>query len=298
MLALIPFPNIDPTLFAFDVFGFELAIRWYALAYIAGFLLALFWVNRAIKRPSLWRNGNPPMSLQQSEDLLTWMIIGVILGGRLGYVLFYNFTQFSADPSAILRVWEGGMSFHGGFLGVIIAALIYCRRHNLSPWSVGDLLAISVPIGLGFGRVANFINGELWGRPTTMDWGVVFPYAPDCPIWWLEPVCARHPSQIYEALLEGVVLFALLGWLAYKRGALKLPGQLIGVFFVGYGLARTIVEGFRQGDVQFTGPNNPWGQVIRFGSEIDSLGLTMGQILSIPMIGVGVVILLLAKARA
>jgi len=298
MLALIPFPDIGPTLISFDVFGFELAIRWYALAYIAGFLLALFWVNRALKRPALWRSGEPPMTLQQSEDLLTWMIIGVILGGRLGYVLFYNFSQFMAEPMAILRVWEGGMSFHGGFLGVIVAGLLYCRRHNLSPWSVGDLLAMSVPVGLGLGRVANFINGELWGRPTTMDWGVVFPYAPNCPIWWLEPVCGRHPSQLYEAFLEGVVLFILLGWLAYKRGALKVPGRLIGVFFIGYGLARTIVEGFRQGDAQFTSAANPWGHIIRFGSEMDSMGLTMGQILSIPMILVGMVILVMTKARA
>ena len=298
MLALIPFPDIDPVLFSFDVAGFTFAIRWYALAYIAGFLLALMWINRALKRPVLWSGGNAPMTRQHSEDLLTWMILGVILGGRLGYVLFYNFNQFASDPMAILRVWEGGMSFHGGFLGVIAAGMVYCHRHSLSPWSVGDLLAMGVPIGLGLGRIANFINGELWGRPTTVDWGVVFPYAPDCPIWWLEPVCARHPSQLYEALLEGVVLFVFINWLAYRRGALKVPGQLIGVFFMGYGLARTIVEGFRQSDAQFISATNPWGHIIRFGTELDSAGLTMGQILSLPMIVVGIAILLVARARA
>ena len=298
MRAVIPFPDIDPILFSFNLFGLELAIRWYALAYIAGFLLALLWVNRALKRPALWPNDKPPMTLQQSEDLLTWMILGVILGGRFGYVLFYNFEKFMGDPMAILRVWEGGMSFHGGFLGVILAGLLYCYKHKLPAWSIGDALAMSVPIGLGLGRIANFINGELWGRPTTVDWGVVFPTAPNCPIWWLEPVCARHPSQIYEALLEGVVLFAVLAWLAYRRGALKTPGLLTGVFFIGYGLARSFVELFRQGDSQFITAGNPWGYVIRFGTEMDSFGLTMGQVLSLPMILAGIVIVIMAKRRA
>ena len=298
MLAVIPFPNIDPELISFDVFGFHLAVRWYALAYIAGFLLAWVWINRAIRRPELWKNNTPAMTLKQTEDLLTWMIIGVILGGRFGYVLFYNFNQFMADPAAIIRVWEGGMSFHGGFLGVTIAAVLFCKRYGVSLLGMGDALALGAPIGLGLGRLANFINGELWGRPTDMPWGVVFPSAPDCPIWWVEPVCARHPSQIYEALLEGVVLFAVIAWLAYRRGGLKTPGKLAAVFFIGYGAARTFVEGFRQGDAQFTDPTNPWGHVIRFGSELDSFGLTMGQILSLPMIAVGLALLFYSRSRA
>ncbi|MCP5073943.1 MAG: prolipoprotein diacylglyceryl transferase [Rhodobacteraceae bacterium] len=298
MLALIPFPDIDPNLFSFEVFGRTLAVRWYALAYIAGFLLAWVWANRALRRPHLWANDTPPMSLKQAEDLLTWMIVGVILGGRIGYVLFYNTNIIFSDPAAILRIWEGGMSFHGGFLGVIAAGFVFCWRQGLSPWGVGDTLALGIPLGLGLGRIANFINAELWGRPTTQPWGVVFPTAPDCPIWWLEPVCARHPSQLYEAILEGLVLFVVIGWLAYRRGALKVPGQLIAVFWIGYGLARIIVEGFRQGDSQFTDAGNPWGHIIRFGSEIDSLGLSMGQILSIPMVLIGVVIWVIARKRA
>ncbi len=298
MIALIPFPDIDPVLISFDVFGMTLAVRWYALAYIAGFLLAWVWLSRALRREHLWPENTPPMSLKQAEDLLTWMIIGVILGGRVGYVLFYNSSIILSDPAAIIRIWEGGMSFHGGFLGVIAAGLIYCRRHRLSAWGVGDAIVLGVPIGLGLGRIANFINAELWGRPTAQPWGVVFPNTPDCPIWWLEPVCARHPSQLYEAVLEGLVLFALIGWLAYRRNALKIPGQLIAVFFIGYGVARTVVEGFRQGDSQFTNAGNPWGHIIRFGQEVDSLGLSMGQILSIPMVLVGLVILLIARRRA
>ncbi|MCP5085336.1 MAG: prolipoprotein diacylglyceryl transferase [Rhodobacteraceae bacterium] len=298
MLAVIPFPDIDPVLISFDVFGRTLAVRWYALAYIAGFLLAWFWINRALRRAHLWRDDTAPMSLKQCEDLLTWMIVGVILGGRLGYVLFYNTALIAEDPAGILRVWEGGMSFHGGFLGVIIAGLIFCWRQGLSPWGVGDALAMGVPIGLGLGRVANFVNAELWGRPTAQPWGVVFPNAPECPGWWQESICARHPSQLYEAGLEGLALFVVIGWLAYRRGALKVPGQLIAVFFIGYGLARIVVEGFRQGDSQFTDPSNPWGHIIRFGSEIDSLGLSMGQILSIPMVLVGLVIWVIARNRA
>jgi len=298
MQAVIQFPNIDPELISFQVFGFNLAIRWYALAYISGFLLAWMWFNRAIRRPQMWRNDTPPIALKQTEDLLTWMIIGVILGGRIGYVLFYNFARFLDDPAWILRVWEGGMSFHGGFLGVIVAGLLYCYRYKLSPLGVGGGLAMGAPIGLALGRIANFINAELWGRPTNMPWGVVFPNANLCPDSWLDSVCARHPSQIYEALLEGVVLFGLLAWLAYRRGALKVPGRLISVFFIGYGIARTIVEGFRQGDPQFTSALNPWGHIIRFGSGIDSYGLTMGQLLSLPMIVIGLALYFYTTARA
>ena len=294
---LIPFPQIDPILFSFDVFGFTLAIRWYALAYIAAFLLAAWWINRLIKNTGLWKNSTPPMTKLQVEDMLTWMIIGTILGGRFGYVVFYNLEFFLQNPGNIMRVWEGGLSFHGGFLGVITAGLIFCWKNKLDPWSVGDTLAASVTIGLFLGRLANFINAELWGRPTDVPWAMEFPGA-DCPIWWLSDTCGRHPSQLYEAALEGVVLFTIITFLIFKRGWLKIPGQIIGVFFIGYGTARTIVEGFRQGDAQFTEPTNPWGHVIRFGQDIDSIGLSMGQILSIPMIVVGMAILLFVRWRA
>ncbi len=293
---IIPFPDIDPILFSFDVFGFTLAIRWYALAYIAAFLLASWWINRLIKIPSLWKDGKAPLTRLQVEDMLTWMIIGTILGGRFGYVVFYNLGFFLENPAQIIRIWEGGLSFHGGFLGVITAGLLFCWKNKLNPWSVGDMLAASVTIGLFLGRLANFINAELWGRPTDVPWAMEFPGA-DCPIWWIGNTCTRHPSQLYEAALEGVVLFAIITFLIFKRGWLKIPGQIIGVFFIGYGTARTIVEGFRQGDAQFTGPTNPWGHVIRFGQEFDSIGLSMGQILSIPMIVVGLAILLFVRRR-
>ncbi len=294
---LIPLPQIDPILFSFEVFGFTLAIRWYALAYIAAFLLAAWWINRLIKNTTLWKNSTPPMTKLQVEDMLTWMIIGTILGGRFGYAVFYNLDFFLQNPSNIMRVWEGGLSFHGGFLGVILAGLIFCWKNKLNPWSVGDTLAASVTIGLFLGRLANFINAELWGRPTDVPWAMEFPGA-DCPIWWLSDTCGRHPSQLYEAALEGIVLFAIITFLIFKRGWLRIPGQIIGVFFIGYGTARTIVEGFRQGDAQFTGPANPWGHVIRFGQDMDSIGLSMGQILSIPMIVVGIAILMFVRWRA
>jgi len=297
--ALIPFPNIDPVLIAFDIFGFELAIRWYALAYIAAFLIGMWWINKLVARVDLWKDNTPPMTRDQVDSLLTWIIIGTIIGGRLGYVFFYQPAEFLADPSRILRTWEGGMSFHGGFLGVIVAGWLFCWKNKLNPWSVGDTMAFAVPIGLFFGRMANFINAELWGRPTQVPWAVSFPTqaAQDCPIWWLETVCSRHPSQLYEAGLEGILLFAILAFLVFRKGLFKTAGAAIGVFFLGYGVARTIVEGFRQGDAQFTDLTNPWGHVIRFGQDVDSLGLSMGQILSIPMIIAGLAILIYTRTR-
>ncbi len=297
---LIPYPNIDPILYSVNLLGFTIAIRWYALGYIAAFLLGSWWFNRLIRKPAIWKDGTAPITSPQIDDLLTWMIIGTILGGRLGYVLFYNFDYFIANPSHIIRAWEGGMSFHGGFLGVVTAALLFCRRHKLNPWAVGDAIAFSTTFGLFLVRIANFINGELWGRPTTVPWAMEFPghAAQTCPVWWLESVCSRHPSQLYEAVLEGVVLFLVIGYFVFKRYWLKTPGQIIGVFFIGYGTVRTFVEGFRQGDMQFTGPSNPWGHVIRFGQGFDSWGLTMGQVLSIPMIVVGLAILLYTRKRA
>lgn len=297
---LIPFPDIDPILFSFDVFGRTLAIRWYALSYIAAFLLATWWINRLIRDEGLWKNNTPPISKPQIDDLLTWMIVGTILGGRLGYVLFYQFSFFMENPTHIIRVWEGGLSFHGGFLGVITAGLLFCWRYKLNPWSVGDAMAFSATFGLFLVRIANFINAELWGRPTDVPWAMEFPgqAAQSCPIWWLGDVCARHPSQLYEAVLEGFVLFLIIAFFVFRRRWMKIPGQIIGVFFIGYGTARTIVEGFRQGDAQFTGPTNPWGHIIRFGQELDSIGLSMGQILSIPMIIIGVAIILYVRKRA
>lgn len=297
MQALLPFPDIDPVLFSFDIFGLTLAIRWYALAYIAGFLLAWVWANRALRRETLWPDNTAPITLKHTEDFLTWAIIGVIIGGRLGWVFFYSKGAYLEDPSMIYKVWEGGMSFHGGILGVIAATFLFSWKYKINPLSLGDVLALGVPIGLGLGRLANFINAELWGKPTDMPWGVVFPNTPDCPLTWLSPVCARHPSQLYEAVLEGIILFAVIGILAYKRGLLKVPGQATALFFAGYGLARFIVEFFRQGDAQFTDATNPWGHILRLGQTPDSIGFTMGQLLSLPMLGFGLILLIYVRKR-
>jgi phosphatidylglycerol:prolipoprotein diacylglycerol transferase len=293
MIATLPFPDIDPVLISFEIFGVTLAIRWYALAYIAGFVLAWRWIVRLTRRKDLWPRDAAPMDAKQVEDMLGWVVIGVILGGRLGYVLFYNSGMFLHDPVGILRVWQGGMSFHGGFIGVILSVLLFCKIYKLPAWSVGDAVAFAAPFGLFLGRLANFINAELWGRPTDVPWAVVFPgeAAQTCPIWWLGEVCSRHPSQIYEALLEGVVLFIVMAVLAFGYKILKRPGMMIGVFFLGYGTARVIVENFRQGDMQYVSIANPMGHIIRFGAELDSAGLTMGQVLSIPMVLIGLTLI-------
>lgn len=294
MQAAIPFPDISPEIFTISLFGMEFALRWYALAYIAGIIIAWRITLHALARPGLWQDNPPPMDRRQVEDLLTWIIIGIVLGGRLGFVLFYQPAYYLQNPVEILMVWQGGMAFHGGFLGVVIAGWLYTRAQGIPPLAAGDSIALGVPVGLMLGRIANFINGELWGRPTDLPWGVIFPHplAQDCPD--VLGACARHPSQLYEAALEGVVLLGLILWLAYRRGALKVPGQITGVFIAGYGMARVIVEYFRQADPQFITPDNPMGIVIGAGQ----VGLTMGQLLSLPMVVVGVALILFARGRA
>lgn len=291
MRALLPFPDVSPEIFSISVFGFELALRWYALAYILGILIGWQLVVRAVKTPRLWRNETPVMTPQQIEDLLTWVILGVILGGRLGYVAFYQPGYYLDHPAEILAVWQGGMSFHGGLLGVIVAGLFYTWRHSIPRLSAADIMALGVPAGLLLGRIANFINAELWGRPTSLPWGVAFPtqaaqYCPD-----VIGVCARHPSQLYEAGLEGVILGGVLIWLVWRASALKTPGLVAGVFFAGYGMARFAVEFMRQPDAQFITEGNPLG----LAWHVAGWGLTMGQILSLPMILLGV--WLVFKAR-
>ncbi len=283
MQAVINFPDLSPELFSISLFGMEFALRWYALAYIAGILIAWRMALTALRRPKLWPADTPPMTAQQLEDLLTWIIVGVILGGRLGFVLFYQPAYYLQNPMDILKVWQGGMSFHGGLIGVIAAALIFARRYKIAALSLADLVAHTVPPGLLLGRLANFVNAELWGRPSELPWAVIFPgtAAQDCPD--ISGLCPRHPSQLYEAALEGLVLGVLLLWLVYRRGAFRAPGMVMGVFFAGYGLSRFIVEFFRQPDAQFVSPGNPLG----LAWHIDGLGLTMGQILSLPMIAIG-----------
>ncbi len=295
MQAVLNFPDLSPELFSISLFGMEFALRWYALAYIVGILIAWRLAVMALRRPALWRNETPPMKPEQLDDLLTWIIIGVILGGRLGFVLFYQPAYYLSHPADILKVWQGGMAFHGGLLGVIIASYLYGRRHNIPTLSLGDLVAYTVPPGLLLGRLANFINAELWGRPSELPWAVIFPgfAAQDCP-GVVPGMCARHPSQLYEAALEGVLLGAVLLWLAYRRGAFRKPGLIMGVFLAGYGASRFVVEFVRQPDAQFISPGNPLGLAWHIGGY----GLTMGQILSLPMIALGLWFALRARRTA
>ncbi|PHQ98188.1 MAG: prolipoprotein diacylglyceryl transferase [Marinosulfonomonas sp.] len=292
--AIIPFPNINPEIFAIDIGGFNLALRWYALAYIAGIIIGWRLILRAINTPRLWLADTVPVSKQQLEDLMTWIIIGIIVGGRLGFVTFYQPAYYLANPVEILMVWQGGMAFHGGFLGVVVAVWLFSRRHSLNTASMADTLAFAAPAGLLLGRIANFIKPELWGRPSDVPWAVIFPgdRAQDCP--GIEGLCARHPSQLYEAGLEGLVLGLLLLFLVWRRDWLKTPGQTAGLFFIGYGISRFIVEFFREADAQFIGPDNPLGFVIGSGS----VGLSMGQLLSLPMILVGIGTIIWARRKS
>jgi len=290
---MIAFPNISPEIFSITIFGIELALRWYALAYIIGLILGWRIAVLAANRPALWRNNLSPIEAVQVEDLLTWVIVGVILGGRLGYVLFYQPVHFLYHPLEIVMIWKGGMAFHGGLAGVCVAAYLFFRR-NLVPYDSGaDLLALAAPAGLLLGRVANFINAELWGRPTDLPWGVIFPGEAAQACGQIAGLCARHPSQLYEAVLEGLLLGGLLLFLAFKKAALKKPGLITGIFFAGYGIARCFVELVRQPDAQFQSPENPLGYVF----ELAGLGITMGQILSLPMIAVGLFLISRARRR-
>ena len=293
MQAAIPFPDLSPELFSISVFGLEFALRWYALAYIGGILIGWWLAVRAVKAARLWGAGGPPMTPAQIEELLTAVILGVIIGGRLGFVLFYRPAYYLQNPVEIPMIWTGGMAFHGGLLGVVVAVWWFCRRHGIAYLPAADLMALATPPGLLLGRVANFVNAELWGRPTDLPWGVIFPgpLAQDCgqPLGTL---CARHPSQLYEAGLEGLVLGLVIWWLV-RRGALERPGVVAGTFFAGYGIGRFIVEFFRQPDLQFVTPGNPLGLAL----HVNGVGLTMGQILTLPMIAIGLVLIVAARPR-
>jgi phosphatidylglycerol:prolipoprotein diacylglycerol transferase len=261
----VPFPKFDPVLIHIG----PLAIRWYALAYIAGILLGWRYCARLVRDARLWTPITPPVTSLQIDDLVLWITFGVILGGRTGYIIFYGRGQFDHDPMEMLRIWHGGMSFHGGLLGVTVAVIIYALINGVDMVRLGDLIAPCAPIGLFFGRIANFINGELWGRPTTLPWGIVFPSAPDD--------LPRHPSQLYEAGLEGLLLFLILRLASHRLRWLPRKGALLGVFLLFYGLFRISLENVRNPDIGM--PDFP-------------LGLTMGMILSIPMVllGLGLII--------
>ncbi|MDF1854431.1 prolipoprotein diacylglyceryl transferase [Pseudooceanicola sp.] len=295
MQAVISFPDIAPELVSITLFGIELALRWYALAYIGGVVLGYLLIRRALARPTLWPGNTAPMDREALEDLLFWLVIGIIVGGRLAFVLLYQPGYYLSHPGDIIKLWQGGMAFHGGFAGVCVATLIWCRAKGVSLASTADALALVAPIGIGLGRIANFINNELWGRPTDVPWAVAFPgpAAQNCP--GVIGICGRHPSQLYEAGLEGLLLGLILALAVWRFGAFRRPWLTTGLFLTLYGLARFFVEFFRLADGQFISPDNPYGHVLRL---TDSLGITMGQLLSLPMILIGLALVVLALRRA
>lgn len=269
----LPFPKIDPIAFAIG----PLAIRWYALAYIAGILLGWLYVRRIVADDALW-NGQPRPSQAEIDDFITWVTVGIVVGGRLGYVLFYAPGYFLSHPLEIFMLWQGGMSFHGGLLGPIVAMILFSRGRDFPTLTLFDLAASAAPIGLFFGRVANFINGELWGRVTKSPFGMVFPHAGPDP---------RHPSQIYEAALEGLVLFLVIRIVSHGTRAYARPGIVAGTFAIGYAIARIVVEFFREPDAELGYLATAW---------IPG-GITMGQILSLPLGLAGLVLLLWSLSR-
>ena len=248
-------------------------IRWYALAYVAGILIGWWYVRRLVSIDRLWGGLARPSALDL-DDFVLWATLGIVLGGRIGYVLFYNFDHYLAHPAEIPQLWTGGMAFHGGFLGVVVAMGLFTRKRPFSLLTLFDVIAAQTPIGLFFGRLANFVNGELWGRAADVPWAMVFPHG--------GPM-ARHPSQLYEAALEGVVLFAILAHLVFRTRILQRPGVLAGLFAAGYGAARFIVEFFREPDVQV-------GYLAG--------GITMGQLLSLPMVFAGLALATWAWRRS
>lgn len=266
----MPFPHIDPVLIEIGPF----AIRWYALAYIAGLILGWRYVITLAEADRLWPKKSP-LTRNDVDDMLLWVALGVILGGRLGYVVFYNPGHYLWHPLEVLYVWQGGMSFHGGAAGVLAAMFLFSRARKLPLTSLMDVTSAAATIGLFFGRIANFINSELWGRVTDVPWGVVFPNGGPLP---------RHPSQLYEAALEGILLFAILWFLVWRLGALKKPGVVTGAFICGYGIARTFVEFFREPDAQIGYLAGGW--------------LTMGMALSIPMALAGAALMWVFANRA
>jgi phosphatidylglycerol:prolipoprotein diacylglycerol transferase len=276
-LLALPFPNIDPVALQIG----PVAIKWYGLAYMAGLVLGWLYIRRLVRETWLWPNKTPPFSSEKVDDLLLYMTFGVVLGGRLGFVLFYEPGHYLNHPVEIPQLWRGGMAFHGALVGCGLVTWLFAQRNNVSPWGTMDLCAAAVPIGLFFGRLANFINGELFGRPTSVPWGMVFPEAalqhPD-----IEPT-PRHPSQLYEAFFEGFVLLLVLRWLTHRRLALQTPGVVTGAFLIGYGLARSFCELYRQPDPLHAFTAGPF---------------TPGIVYSLPMMLLGLYFIRAARIRA
>jgi phosphatidylglycerol:prolipoprotein diacylglycerol transferase len=270
---VLPFPNISPVAFSFG----PIQVRWYALAYLGGVALGGIYGTSLLRRRSLWPSDAPPFAPAVLLDFAFWAVIGIVLGGRIGYVLFYNLPLYVAHPLEAFAVWDGGMSFHGGLIGLAIAMILFARKHGARALSGLDLLAAVAPIGLLLGRIANFINGELYGAVTTLPWGIVFPDAGDLP---------RHPSELYEAGLEGLLLLGLIFVAARFFGALRRPGLAAGIFGVGYAISRMLVELVRVPDAQLGYLAGGW--------------LTMGQLLSMPVLlaGIGLIIWSIIQPRS
>lgn len=261
-LLTLPFHGIDSVALDLGI----VQIRWYGLAYLAGFLLGWMYIRRLLQTERLWQQ-KAPMSAEQADDMLIWIALGVILGGRIGHTVLYAPSAFLENPLSFFEVWNGGMSFHGGLLGTSLAMYLFARRNKIPLMSVGDLVAASVTIGIFFGRIANFINGELYGRASQLPWAMQFPGSNG----------PRHPSQLYEAGLEGLLIFAICAYLIYSRGVLRFPGFIAGAFLVLYAFARSFSEFFREPEV---------GHALNIGP------LTAGMVYSIPMVIVGVLFIM------
>lgn len=260
-MAALAFPDIDPVIVRIG----PLAVHWYGVGYVVGILFAWWYAKRLVRDTRLWPNDRMPMEPDDLDDFVIWAALGIILGGRIGYVLFYDLPRYLAHPLDMLAIWDGGMSFHGGMVGTVLAIVLFARSRGILIWSLIDAIAVGAPVGLGLVRVANFINAELWGRPSDVPWAVVFPTGGPEP---------RHPSQLYEAALEGIVLFIVLRLLTHTFFRLKRPRFVGGAFLAGYGLCRIFVEFFRMPDPQLGYLFGGW--------------LTMGMILSAPMVLIGV----------
>lgn len=266
----IPFPEINPIALQIG----PLAVRWYGLAYAAGLIIGWLYIRQLLEHQRLWKNETAPMRPDDADELLVWVAAGVILGGRLGHVLFYNPDFYFANPIEMFAIWKGGMAFHGGLLGTGIAMALFARREGISVWPVMDLVSAAVPIGLFFGRVANFINAEVVGSVTKMPWGMVFPGAGDEP---------RHPAMLYEAALEGIVLFLTLRYFTHTRLSLRMPGLTTGIFLIGYAVFRIFCELFKIVDYRLVLADYP---------------ITKGMVYSVPMLLLGLWFIYGARARA
>jgi phosphatidylglycerol---prolipoprotein diacylglyceryl transferase len=266
---VIPYPAIDPVALHLG----PVSIKWYGLAYVAGLLLGWIYMKRLVANARLWRDGKSPFAATLADDLFIWVALGVVIGGRLGHILLYEPLLYLQRPLEILKIWNGGMAFHGGMLGTIFAMWLFARRHNVTPLTVMDVVAASVPFGLFFGRIANFINAEVVGRESDVPWAMIFPG------WGPLP---RHPSQLYEAALEGFALFLVLRWLTHRRGALATPGVVGGTFLAGYAAFRILCEFFKADE---------------YGA-LTSSGMTRGMLYSLPMLAFGAWLILRGRKRA